>query len=698
MKKLLFILFTSVAFSQPAVDFTKLDARVRPDFETRTVTGHCVFGFTVYAKTDTVRIDAIAMTFDHLKINGKAVKFKTEAKYLALFEGWKKGKNTLEFDYTAHPKQTMYFTGSGDGRQIWTQGQGKFTSHWLPSFDDVNEKLIFNLTVSAPKGMEAISNGVLKAKSENGPDIAWRYEMENPMSSYLAMISIGKFEQHQEISRSGVPLVNYIGVDDAADYRPTYRYAKRIFDFLENEIGVAYPWKVYKQAPVKDFLYGGMENTTATLFARDYVTDSVGFNDRNYVNVDAHELAHQWFGDMVTAKSGKHHWLQEGFATYYALLAERDVFGDDYFYARLYDNAEDLQQASKTDTVPILSEKASSLSYYQKGAWALHVLREGVGAENFRKAVRNYLGRYGFKNVDTDDFLAEISKVSDYDVAGFKKRWLESGGFPVEEALKLLQKNAAIRQLLEIGQWRSRSFSEKKTDMERVLKSDAYYTAKGEIVYQMQDVPFEEKLPLLRIALATGDFHVRQALARTTVKFPESFAPEYETLLGEASYITREIAMAVLWRNFPQMHAALLDKTDGQIGLTDKNLRIQWLTFALMEKDYRNADKVKFYDELVAYASPEYDADVRQNALENLIYIGPNDKNAMRLLVNPLVHHKWQFSKFAREKIRALLKFVAPRKFYEKLLPELPQNEKNALQKLLDEPQPGAITPIKESK
>jgi aminopeptidase N len=698
MKTLFFLFAFTAAFAQPGVDFLKLDASVKPDFEARAVAGHCAFTFNVSGRPDTIRIDAVSMTFGNLKINGKTVKFKAGAKYLALFEGYRKGKNTVEFDYAAQPRQTMYFTGSGNGRQIWTQGQGKFTSHWLPSFDDVNEKLVFNLTVSAPRGMEAISNGVLKNKTGDSENVWWRYQMDKPMSSYLAMIAIGHFEKHEETAASGVPLANYIAAEDAMDYRPTYRYAKKVFDFLENEIGVPYPWGVYKQAPVKDFLYGGMENTSATLFARDYVTDSVGFFDRNYVNVDAHELAHQWFGDLVTAKSGKHHWLQEGFATYYALLAEREVFGDDYFYSKLYDNAEDLQQAAKNDTVPILSEKASSLSYYQKGAWALHALREGVGEENFRKAVRNYLADYGFKNVETDDFLGEIGKVSGYDVAGFKKRWLESGRFPVEEALALLKKNAAIRQLLEIGQWREKPFAEKKADMERILKSDAYYTAKEEIAYQLQDVAFDEKLPLLMLALQTGERHVRQAVARTTLKFPESFEPEYEKLLDDQSYITREIAMAVLWRQFPALHARLLDKMDGQTGLQDKNLRIQWLTFALMEKGYRPTEKVNFYDELIGYASPGFDADVRQNALENLIYIGPNDKNAMKLLVNPLVHHKWQFVKFAREKIRELLKFVAPRKFYENLLPELPDNEKAALKKLLDEPQPGTITPIQEKK
>ena len=135
------------------------------------------------------------------------------------------------------------------------------------------------------------------------------------MSSYLVMLAIGNFLHKTEKSASGIPLENYYKPVDEDKYQYTYKHSTEIFNFLEKEIGVKYPWKVYRQVPVEDFLYAGMENTSSTIFAQDYVVDESGFNDRNYLNVNAHELAHQWFGDLVTAKSGKHHWLQEGFAT-----------------------------------------------------------------------------------------------------------------------------------------------------------------------------------------------------------------------------------------------------------------------------------------------------------------------------------------------------------------------------------------------
>jgi aminopeptidase N len=127
---------------------------------------------------------------------------------------------------------------------------------------------------------------------------------------------------------------------------------------------VKYPWKIYKQIPVRDFLYAGMENTSATLFASRYIVDSIGFEDRNYINVNAHELAHQWFNSN---ESGKHHWLQEGF-NLFALLAERDIYGDDYFILNIPRSTDKICFRDRFDSR--LNTKAI-VEFYQKGLGAL---------------------------------------------------------------------------------------------------------------------------------------------------------------------------------------------------------------------------------------------------------------------------------------------------------------------------------------
>src|SRR5690625_2993104 len=149
------------------------------------------------------------------------------------------------------------------------------------------------------------------------------------MSSYLMGVAVGKYKSENLTSSSGIPIQLFYQKQDSLKLEPTYRYTQKIFDFLEKEIGVDYPWENYKQIPVRDFLYAGMENTTTTIFAESLMTDSIGFFDRNYVRVNAHELAHQWFENLITQKSSEDHCLHEGFATYYVLLVKKEIFGKD---------------------------------------------------------------------------------------------------------------------------------------------------------------------------------------------------------------------------------------------------------------------------------------------------------------------------------------------------------------------------------
>ena len=450
----IFLLLSITVFGQQfkKVDFTKMNAQVSLYPSEKLISGSVRYDFEVKQTIDTIKIDAKNMEITDVSINGVVVPFKNTGKTLNLFQGYQVGKNAITFLYSAKPKQTLYFVGwdSSNGvQQIWTQGQGKYTSHWLPSFDDVNEKVIFNLSIAFNPFYKVVSNGKLinATMNEKGSAKVWKYEMQKPMSSYLVMLAIGQFDYKTLYSVSKVPNELYYKPEEVNKFNYTYKYSKEIFDFLEKETGYNYPWEIYKQVPVHDFLYAGMENTTATLFSQDFVVDETGFNDQNYINVNAHELAHHWFGDLITAKEGKHHWLQEGFATYYALLAEKNLFGDNHFQYELFKNAEEIQKASKYDTIPILNEKASSLSFYKKGAWALHYLRESIGAKNFQKAVKNYLKKYQFKTVDTDEFLAEIKKVSSkFDTNKFKKEWLESKTFDTQTAIGLMSKNKVMKQ------------------------------------------------------------------------------------------------------------------------------------------------------------------------------------------------------------------------------------------------------------
>ncbi|MCZ8197655.1 MAG: M1 family metallopeptidase [Flavobacterium sp.] len=685
MRYLIFFLFSicSIAQQTSKVDFLECNATIVPKAESKSVSGKVLYTFKVKSSIDTIRIDAKNMGFSEVIVNGKKVNFKNNKKELLLFEGFKIGKNKVAFDYECKPKQAFYFVGEGDNLQIWTQGQGKYTSYWLPSFDDVNEKVIFNLNINFNKDFEVLSNGKFMKSSINTNLKVWNYQMQKPMSSYLLMVAIGKFVKHESQSKSGIPLEFYLDANDSDKFEPTYRYSKQIFDFFEKKIGVKYPWKIYRQVPVRDFLYAGMENTSATIFAQDFVVDSIGFNDRNYVWVNAHELAHQWFGNLITAKSGKHHWLQEGFAKYYEMLAEKEVFGDDYFYYKLYKNANAIKNASKTDTIPVMNEKASSLSFYEKGAWALHVIRETIGEEKFDKAVKTYLKKYKFKNVETDNFLAEIKKVSNFDVENFKKKWLLDWRYQSDDINRLLNKNEFIKQLVEIQKQSNKPFSEKKDMFLQIMNSNVYYPIKVEILYQISSVSFEYKKRLIEIAMQCKSIEVRQAVAETLNNIPIDFKKEYETLLNDESYNTKEIAYVNLWNNFPNEQSKYLKIAKDWKGNNDRSLRILYLMYAQLSKEIYSETKFSLYNELINYTSSKFESSIRQNAFEAALIVNPHDEIVLKNLINGTIHFRWQFSKYSKDKIRELIKDEKNKKLFVSFLTNLDEKEQTVLKKIL---------------
>ena len=684
---LLALFFINVTFSQQtkSVDFISCEALLFPDAKTKSISGTVHYLFEIKNNIDSVKIDAKNMIFSAIYINDNIkYKYKLTNDQIILYDGLKKGLNGITIKYEAKPKQTLYFTGERENLQIWTQGQGKYTSHWLPSFDDVNEKVIFKIGVYFDQKHHVLSNGKLinkiNPKFSNEKKTLWEYEMQKPMSSYLVMLAIGNFEKQTATTKSGTPLEFYLDKIDISKFKPTYRYSLEMFDYLEQEIGVKYPWGIYRQVPVRDFLYAGMENTTSTIFAQDFVVDEIGFNDRNYINVNAHELAHQWFGDLITAQSGKHHWLQEGFATYYALLAERHLFGDDYFYEELNDYAEQLKRASKTDTIPVMNEKASSLSFYKKGAWALHVMREDIGAKNFQNAVKKYLKKYQYKNVNTDDFLKIVKDVSGYDVENFKKVWLETAGFEMEIAQKYLSKNKFIQEYFALKKSK-KSLSE----LTEILKSDAYYPIKQYIVYQTRNIPFEERKVILEAALATDNILVRRAVAESTPVIPEVFKTQYETLLNDNSYQTKEIALINLCESFPEEVEKYLKQTKGIEGNNDKSLKLTWLKLKILKGQNSRFDQENSIDELLKYASVDFESSIRQNALDTLLEVNYENPKVIEALFLATNHHKWQFTKFARDNVRLLLKKPEYRSIVEKLAATSNATMKELYTKFLNE-------------
>ncbi|EDM44022.1 aminopeptidase [unidentified eubacterium SCB49] len=702
MRYLFFLLFTTFCFAQQTdvVDFLKISATVTPNAEKKLVKGDVSVSFNVLKKTDAVYLDAIAMTAD---------KEHSDSLFSIAFtedEIWIGGDfepgytYQASFSYTAAPKKALYFTED----QIWTQGQGKNTSHWLPSIDDMNDKIEFDLEFVTNNKATVISNGLLARMPDKDslvdrllkiePEIPvseinkivdenyqprWRFDMQKPMSSYLVAFAMGDFDKKELVSSSGVPIELYYRPQDSLKVEATYRYTKDIFDFLESKIGVPYPWQNYKQVPVRDFLYAGMENTGCTLFSEAFVVDEIGFNDKNYVNVNAHELAHQWFGNLITETEGTHHWLHEGFATYYALQAERAIFGEEYYYWKLYQSAEKLIAISNQGKgQSLLNPKASSLTFYEKGAWALHILNETVGDEVFDRAVKNYLNKHAFGNVTTEDFVNEIKTVSSVDISAWEKDWLQQTAFQANAVYESMLKSPFMTSLFDIMRLRNLPISEKKNELNRVLTFPTDFIGQ-EAILQLDDQPWDEVEFLYKKGMASNNLFVRQAIALQMDKIPDSFKVEFESLLDDDSYATKEAALMHLVTNFPSETSKYLDKIKDIEGFQDKNIRQQFLAYSLATRNYGAASKKELQDELVGYLSGLYSFEIREIAFGYINQLGMWDNNAVHYLINACTHHYWRFRNGARDLLDEKLKESSFRKTIQTIYGDLNEAEKEYL-------------------
>lgn len=664
LKSIFLTFFSVAAFAQNdfSVDFKHVLAKIAVHPEEGRVEGDLSYSFDVLKETDSVFIDAQKMQFFEVLLNGENVDFGNDQNRLWVVSDFEPAVDQkLQLKYSATPQKAMYFIDKAAGEakefQVWTQGQGKYTSNWLPSFDDTNEKLEFDLQIDFPKGKEVIANGkLIKRTSINDSIVRWAYDMENAMSSYLVAVAAGDFEKEEFTTHSGVPLELYYPKGEEAFVEPTYRYTGRIMDFFEKKIGVDYPWQNYKQVPVRDFLYAGMENTGTTIFSDTFLVDSIGFNDRNYVNVNAHELAHQWFGNLVTAASGEHHWLQEGFATYYALLAEKEIFGEDHFYWKLYESAEQLKQLSDSGKgEALLNPAAGSLTFYQKGAWALFFLENLVGQEVFDLGVKNYLQKHQFKNVTTADFLSEIEKASGKDLAQFRKDWLEQSAFQGTMALEELKKSDFIRKYLEVAALKPLAFENKKTQLRTALSFPVNDYIGQEAVYQLALEEPSEVIELYNKAFGSNNLFTRQAIALSLQQIPLQLKLKYEDLLNDDSYVTQEAALYHLWMNFPEEREKYLQKMEGVEGFSDKNIRSLWLALNLATPEVSAADKRKYLDELISYTAPHQKYQVREKAFSYLYQINGFNEEAAENILDATKHHNYRFRSFARELKQTLI-------------------------------------------
>jgi aminopeptidase N len=395
-------------------------------------------------QVDTLFFDAPDIKILAATVDGKAIKFISRADgvtgYFSPALQYGKTYNVV-FEYEALPKRGIYFIGWNqnnvtDARnqtrhQIWTQGQGIDNRHWIPMYDNMNDKFTTETVVTFDKDYNVLSNGVLKSSKANANNTkTWNYVMSKPHAGYLLMLAIDKYAVKKSTTKTGVPVAFWYYPESPEKVEPTSLHTEKMIEFLERETGIAYPWESYSQVMVQDFMYGAMENTTATIFGDFFNVDSRGYLDRNYVGVNAHELTHQWFGDFITARNGSETWLQESYATYYSKMFYETIEGIDKVKWIQRQEVITALRASETDKNPIRFGGAGTARVYQKGSSVIQMLRYVLGEEQFKQVIKYYLSQHSYKNVETNDLNQAVQDVTGLSLDWFFDQWIYRGGEP----------------------------------------------------------------------------------------------------------------------------------------------------------------------------------------------------------------------------------------------------------------------------
>lgn len=429
------------------VDFQSMLLEISFDTQAKKVFGKVHYEFrTIRPLSKELTLDAPEIVIDKVKLDGDVVAFTliNESLVIALPNPlpWEE-EHSLDITYSAQPEKGLYFLGWNDStnrarKQIWTQGQGVDNRYWIPIFDDVSDKLVTETKITFPSGFEVISNGdLLEQKDNEDGTTIWHYQMNEAHVPYLIMIAIGEYDYVDMVSSSGVKSRQYYYPNRPQEVAATYAYSNEMMDWMEKEFNVNYPWgKIYRNVPVADFLYGAMENTTSTIFTDYYLQDSREALERNYVGTNAHELTHQWFGDLISEWNGASHWLHESFATHYAKHFERSVFGEEYFQWERYMEMRRAMKADDSNDLPIAHSQSGSSRHYPKGSFIIDMLRDAAGGDDaYRKVITSYLNKYAFKHVDTHLFQMEFMEVLGLNLDWFFNQWVLKGGYPVFSCL-----------------------------------------------------------------------------------------------------------------------------------------------------------------------------------------------------------------------------------------------------------------------
>jgi aminopeptidase N len=362
----------------------------------------------------------------------------------------------------SNPKEGMIFALPDPAYKdrplvIHTQGESQASRYWYVCHDSPNARFTSETIVTVPEKYLVVGNGKLVEKKDAGDGLAqYHYVMDRPHPAYLLSLVIGDLAVVSDDWR-GKPVEYYLPSLLKDDARRTFGKTPRMIELFSNLTGVDYPYPKYSQSVVYLFDAGGMENISATTLTETAPFDARAALDGNEEDLISHELAHQWFGDMVTCKSWPHIWLNEGAATFMEEVWEEHERGEDEYTWRMWNTIHDVAESDKVDAAggvvwPFYSDPEEVFSRsvsnpYPKGCLALHMLRRSLGDDLFWRCIHTYLTRYAWKDAETDDLRKVVDELSGQSYERWFYQWLYRPGTPAIRADYQWNQNAHAAQL-----------------------------------------------------------------------------------------------------------------------------------------------------------------------------------------------------------------------------------------------------------
>ncbi len=304
------------------------------------------------------------------------------------------------------------------------------TRHWLPAIDHPYDKATCEFIVLAPSKYKVVSNGLLIEESKiDSENTLTHWKQSVPIASWLFVLGVATFAVQEADNFRGKAIQTWVYPKDREiGFTDFSSPSKRVLEFYSDYAG---PYAYEKLANIESpSVSGGMETASAIFYAENLITGKMSERLRDVV---IHEIAHQWFGNAVTETSWDDAWLSEGFATYFTLLFQESEYGHEAYMEgikkarkRVLDNYKKDSTFSIIDNRTAETGPVTSVITYQKGAWVLHMLRDRIGNENFKKAIQAYYKKYMNGNATTDDFIVEMEKAASENLKPFFKQWLNN--------------------------------------------------------------------------------------------------------------------------------------------------------------------------------------------------------------------------------------------------------------------------------